>query len=66
MLYQCDVFMQGAHLPLLLCGNCKRRLERDGATLKCVAVPNSVSYCSQCDPKAASRLSYYERRRRIV
>lgn len=63
MIYQCDVFLQGANLPLAMCESCKERLEKEGAAMKCVVVPDSKTKCSQC---RQSHLHAYDRRRRVT
>lgn len=65
MLYQCDVFDQGMHLPLLLCGECRKRLRKQGAQMRCMSVANDELSCSQCT-KPSAGTAYYEQRRRIV
>lgn len=64
MLYQCDIYDQGMHIPLLLCGECQKKLQKQGATMRCVTVMNKSLKCSQCSPNRS--VPYYEQRRRIV
>jgi len=64
MIYQCDVFAQGMHIPLALCERCKARLEKEGASMRCVVVRNSKTKCSQCMNQ--NELHPYDRRRRVT